>query len=227
MSMRAISVLQTTSVENYHICRFWTAIFLAALRSGPSGDVIYHGILTAFKPVLDRNFSSRAEVSDSQGPARPESPGSGSAWAGSGFKFSRHLVMSTIVPHLCKSLEPSSRTRSQDLGGFRFVWSPDHPYEFLKWLLSLRKIVGRLAKFVADILAVYDAHQRPVLFTSILGIRETGNPVTAVKGIDVLTGPAMFLNGTAAVKINFLPSFGAAVVRGMSSALPAQDRHGA
>ncbi|KAJ7150015.1 hypothetical protein C8R43DRAFT_951577 [Mycena crocata] len=42
-----------------------------------------------------------------------------------------------------------------DVGGFEDKWSPDGAYEFLKWLLSERKVVTRLAKFVADVMAVF------------------------------------------------------------------------
>ncbi|KAJ7884674.1 hypothetical protein B0H13DRAFT_1628583, partial [Mycena leptocephala] len=46
------------------------------------------------------------------------------------------------------------------VGGLEHKWTADRPYDFLKWLLSSRKIVLRLAKFVADILAVYDSYPR-------------------------------------------------------------------
>jgi hypothetical protein len=45
------------------------------------------------------------------------------------------------------------------VGGLEHKWTADRPYDFLKWLLS-RKIVLCLAKFVADILAVYDSYPR-------------------------------------------------------------------
>ncbi|KAJ7190574.1 hypothetical protein GGX14DRAFT_604029 [Mycena pura] len=47
-----------------------------------------------------------------------------------------------------------------DVGGFDHKWAADKPYEFLRFLLSSRKIVLRLAKFVADTLAVYGSHPR-------------------------------------------------------------------
>ncbi|KAJ7017390.1 hypothetical protein C8F04DRAFT_882355, partial [Mycena alexandri] len=48
------------------------------------------------------------------------------------------------------------------LGSFDGKWNADEPYEFLKWMLSQRKITVRLAKFVADILDVYNASPRYV-----------------------------------------------------------------
>ncbi|KAJ7032222.1 hypothetical protein C8F04DRAFT_1211219 [Mycena alexandri] len=46
--------------------------------------------------------------------------------------------------------------------GFDGKWNADEPYEFLKWMLSQRKITVRLAKFVADLLDVYNASPRYV-----------------------------------------------------------------
>jgi hypothetical protein len=40
-------------------------------------------------PIFYKDSGDCYNISDVQGPARPESPGSGSAWAGSGFRFSR------------------------------------------------------------------------------------------------------------------------------------------
>ncbi|KAJ7191224.1 hypothetical protein GGX14DRAFT_381420 [Mycena pura] len=55
-----------------------------------------------------------------------------------------------------------------DVGGFDHKWAADKPYEFLRFLLSSRKIVLRLAKFVADTLAVYDSHPRYIAATLYL-----------------------------------------------------------
>ncbi|KAJ7699970.1 hypothetical protein B0H17DRAFT_1048000 [Mycena rosella] len=46
------------------------------------------------------------------------------------------------------------------VGGFERKRSADRPYEFLKRLLSLRAITGRLARFVADVFDVYDGCAR-------------------------------------------------------------------
>ncbi|KAJ6565473.1 hypothetical protein DFH09DRAFT_1081637 [Mycena vulgaris] len=54
------------------------------------------------------------------------------------------------------------------VGGFEGKWSPDGAYKFLKWLLSMRKVVIPLAKFVADVMALYDAHPKYVAATLYL-----------------------------------------------------------
>ncbi|KAJ7228551.1 hypothetical protein GGX14DRAFT_613504 [Mycena pura] len=62
------------------------------------------------------------------------------------------------------SLQPLRERFLRDImdqaGGFDRKWSADKPYDFLRLLLSMRKITQRLAKFVADMLAVYDSHPR-------------------------------------------------------------------
>ncbi|KAJ7138525.1 hypothetical protein C8R43DRAFT_893302 [Mycena crocata] len=60
------------------------------------------------------------------------------------------------------------RDIAADVGGFEDKWSPDGAYEFLKWLLSERKVVTRLAKFVADVMAVFDANPRYIAATLYL-----------------------------------------------------------
>ena len=44
--------------------------------------------------------------------------------------------------------------------GFNGKWAADKPYEFLKLLLSSRKITARLARFGAEVMAIYDSHPR-------------------------------------------------------------------
>ncbi|KAJ7706963.1 hypothetical protein B0H17DRAFT_1192505 [Mycena rosella] len=55
---------------------------------------------------------------------------------------------------------------SDAVGGFEGKWTFGGAYKFLKWLLSMRKITLQLARFVADMMAVYDAHPRYVPATS-------------------------------------------------------------
>ncbi|KAJ7497651.1 hypothetical protein FB451DRAFT_240391 [Mycena latifolia] len=72
-------------------------------------------------------------------------------------------------------LQPIRETFMRDIydevGGFERKWSPDRPQDFLQWLLSSRKITGRLAKFVADILDEYDKHRRYIPATLYLPAR--------------------------------------------------------
>ncbi|KAF7355918.1 Reverse transcriptase domain-containing protein [Mycena venus] len=70
------------------------------------------------------------------------------------------LLVCTAHDSLQPLRERFLRDIMDQIGGFDCKWSADEPYEFLRLLLSLRKITLRLAKFVADILAVYDSHPR-------------------------------------------------------------------
>ncbi|KAJ6543273.1 hypothetical protein DFH09DRAFT_1088971 [Mycena vulgaris] len=79
------------------------------------------------------------------------------------------------------------------VGGFEGKWSPDSAYEFLKWLLSMRKVVIPLAN--SDIVLT-------ACVTILLA--PENSEITSPRGIP--PGPAMFLIGTAAVLPSFLPS---------------------
>ncbi|KAJ6467184.1 hypothetical protein C8R47DRAFT_1056195 [Mycena vitilis] len=70
------------------------------------------------------------------------------------------LLVCTAHDRLRPLRESFLRDIYNDIGGFQGKWTPGQPYEFLKWLLSSRRIVVRLAKFVAETLAVYDSYPR-------------------------------------------------------------------
>jgi hypothetical protein len=70
------------------------------------------------------------------------------------------LLVCTAHTELQPLRERFLRDIYDQVGGLEHKWTADRPYDFLKWLLSSRKIVLRLAKFVADILAVYDSYPR-------------------------------------------------------------------
>ncbi|KAJ6465981.1 hypothetical protein DFH09DRAFT_1486137 [Mycena vulgaris] len=83
------------------------------------------------------------------------------------------------------------------VGGFEGKWSPDGAYEFLKWLLSMRKVVIPLAKFAADVMALYDAlrssdiaqsgnhNQSPCVWTGPSDLSEV--PAHHVFGVERIT----------------------------------------
>lgn len=73
---------------------------------------------------------------------------------------SHALLVCTAQDKLQSLREAFLRDIIDVVGGYEGKWSQDRPDDFLKWLLSTRKISLRLAKFVAEILAVYDSYTR-------------------------------------------------------------------
>ncbi|KAJ7869617.1 hypothetical protein B0H13DRAFT_2557471, partial [Mycena leptocephala] len=59
------------------------------------------------------------------------------------------LLVCTAHTELQPLRERFLRDIYDQVGGLEHKWTADRPYDFLKWLLSSRKIVLRLAKFVA------------------------------------------------------------------------------
>ncbi|KAF7354570.1 Reverse transcriptase domain-containing protein [Mycena sanguinolenta] len=70
------------------------------------------------------------------------------------------LLVCTAHPGLRLLRETFLRDVMVEIRGIEGRWSADRPYDFLKLLLSSRKTTARLAKFVADVMAIYDSHPR-------------------------------------------------------------------